>query len=106
MGTRRSLSFTDKTQSAKGILSIILGIMSAGTCVILVVMSFVQQGNAGSYVGSTALVAIITAGIGLGYALAALKEEETKRTPIIIGLLLNLLILCVWVILFINGIKS
>lgn len=106
MGTRSSLSFTDKTQSARGILSIILGSMSAAACVILIVISFVQQGNAGAYVGATALVAIIAAGIGLGYALAALKEEETKRAPIIIGLLLNLLILCVWVILFITGIRS
>lgn len=104
MGTRNNLSFVDKSHSAKGLLSLVLGSMSWTAAVTLVLLSFSQDGNAGIYAGSCGIVAMITAGIGVWSAISGLGEKEKKRLSAVIGLLLNILILAAWIAMFISGI--
>lgn len=104
MGTRNNLSFVDKNHSAKGILSLVLGGMSWITAIVLVILSFSKNGNAGIYIGSCGIVAMITAGIGIWFAISGLAEKETSHLSAGIGLSLNLLILAAWIAMFISGI--
>lgn len=105
MGKRNSsnLSFKDFKVSQKGVMSIILGMLSFFAAVALIVFSTLKQGKADEIVGACGVVAIITALLGLGYSVAGAKEADCAHLPAYLGFVINVVIVVSWCCLFVIG---
>lgn len=99
-----NLSFGELKVSQKGILSVILGILSLAAAVSLIVISGIQKGNAGKIVGACGIVAVVAAVIGVCYGVLGTKEADCKHMPAYIGFIINLVLLVSWGCLFAIGV--
>ena len=79
--------FYETKPAARGIASIIFGII----CLLIVnagmVFSYMHGGHAGKIVGSMALTSLIIAGFGIYLAFAGFKEEDKNYLPCKIGVI-------------------
>ncbi|MCC8140521.1 MAG: DUF6142 family protein [Lachnospiraceae bacterium] len=90
---QQELEFDGKKHSRPGIISSVLGGIALLADVIVLVMAYMQSGQAGKIVGVTGFLAMWVSLVGLYYGIRGLREQETKRLFPRLGFVLNLLLL-------------
>lgn len=98
-----SLSFSDSQKSVKGMFSLCLGMIAVGICVLAVVISYKNKGQAGDFVGSCGIMAFLSAVMGLVFGIGGLREGSRKRMAIFIGILLSAVVFVGLIVLFVKG---
>jgi hypothetical protein len=71
--------------------------------VVLVIISYLSKGEAGIYVGSIGLTALVIALIGFVRGLASFKERECYYLFSKIGSIINVIIIALWVAIYMIG---
>lgn len=93
----------DQYQSAQGLISICLGATAFVLLLVLFVVSYVQKGNAGVWIGALGLLLLVGTVAGIVLAVIGLKDPEARKGRPIIGLSANLVMFICLVILYIMG---
>ncbi len=93
MRGKQELEFDGRRHSRPGIISSVLGAVALLADAIVLVMAFMQNGQAGRIIGVTGFLAMWVSLAGLYYGIRALREKETKRLFPRLGFVLNLLLL-------------
>ena len=94
---KRKIKFTDKKHSRNGILSTILGAVSAGLLFCL------TSGQAGKAVAVLGLLAFFVACAGAWYGVLGRREEDSYRLFPDLGIGINGLLLVGFVMIYIMG---
>ena len=89
MARKKGYIFTNKNHSLKSIMAVILGILSIGTLVTAVYLSYQQGGVSSARYGAAAFLAVIFLTVGMGLSLYAMTEKDTFKFFPILGIVLN-----------------
>lgn len=103
IGSSSSLSFAGKQPTVKGIFSVVLSAIALCICVAAVIVSYKSKGNAGQFVGSCGIMALLFAAMGLGFGIGGLLEGGRRRVLSIVGTVIGAVIFLGLMILFVNG---
>ena len=104
LGSRKKYSFTDKTQSKDGKLSVVLGTIVIIVLLFLVIRSIMAKGQLGQVYGMIGAIDCLVAFYGFMMALFGFREEDTMKSLCVAGLLMNAVPLIILVCLFVVGI--
>lgn len=104
MGRRRNYKFTNKNFSLISILSAIWGILSLGSLLVAIVLTFFRQGVASMSYGLTAILALILSVAGLVLGIKARQERERFYLYAYIGIVTNSLTILSLIALVVLGI--
>lgn len=104
MGKRSRLSFGESTVSVRGVFSIVLGVVSLITCLILIIISGTSHGRSGVAVGACGIVAVVTSVMGVVFSILGASERDSTKLPAYVGFVLNFVITIAWCCLFAIGI--
>ncbi len=99
---RNSYKFAGKKHSAKGKVSLALGLLSALAGIALVAASVREAGNASVYVGSIGLLSMFLACASLVIGISGFGEDTYKLFPIL-GSLCSALALAGWAAIYALG---
>lgn len=88
---RMKYKFTNKKHPMHGLVSSILGVISASSIVIAIHLTVLQKGAALHQYGTVGLLTAIFSLIGFGFGIASLMEKDVYRIFPIIGVILNTL---------------
>lgn len=86
---RKNYIFTNKNHPLKSIMAVVLGILSIGTLVAAVYLSYQQGGVSSARYGTAALFSVIFMLVGLGLSLYSMTEKDTFKLFPILGIVLN-----------------
>ena len=100
---KRKIKFTDKKHSRNGILSTILGAVSAGLLFCLLAAAYLTSGQAGKAVAVLGLLAFFVACAGAWYGVLGRREEDSYRLFPDLGIGINGLLLVGFVMIYIMG---
>ena len=103
MAGRKSYMFTSKNHSLKSIMAVILGILSIGTLVSAVYLSYKGGGISSERYGAAAVLAGLFMIVGMGLSVHSLSERDTFKLFPVLGTLLNFLALCLMSIILYAG---
>jgi len=96
--------FSGRSHSVKGIASIILGIVSLLTLILLSVISSISHGNGGMVIGILGIALLIAAVSGFILGIKACREKEIYYTAPVTGMIMNGLLSLGLFLLYIVGI--
>ncbi len=99
-----SYKFTEKTHSMRGVVAILLSVLSLAACGWMLWYSYYSGGNAGIYIGSAGMFGFFVAVTSFILAVLSVKEPETFRIVPYSSLVLSVLTVAVWVSLYVSGI--
>ena len=100
---KRKIKFTDKKHSRNGILSTILGAVSAGLLLALLAAAYLTSGQAGKIVAVLGLLTFFVACAGIWYGVQGRREEDSYRLFPDLGLGINGLLLIGFIMIYIMG---
>lgn len=100
---KKSIKFTDKSHAVNGVVSTILASISIILMLSLVVLSYMNKGEAGIYIGSIGLIAFIIAIVGLVKGIKSFHERERYYLFSKIGSILNAIITTLWIAIYVIG---
>lgn len=100
---KKNYKFTDREHSVKGIISLILGMISIIAFVIISYLSSLSAGNGGIGYGLAGLLLFAVACTGLFLGIQSCKEKDIYYNAPIAGLTINGLFACLYFILYIMG---
>lgn len=103
MARKKSYMFTSKNHSLKSIMSVILGILSVGTLLSAVYLSYVKGGVSSERYGAAAVLASLFMIVGIGLSVYSLSERDTFKLFPVLGVILNFLALCIVSIILYAG---
>lgn len=95
--------FTIKRHTEKGIVSTVFSLLSLVGLVATSAVSYRMKGNAGIYIGTIGLSAMVFAGIGLIMGLLSFRERERYYLFSRVGSLLSFFTLLLWVFIYVLG---
>lgn len=95
MARRRKYIYTNKKTSERAIMSTILGIISNVSLGIVIYMTYLDNGETEHGYGVTAILAMIFSMIGLILGVITVKDKDYYRFFPVVGILLNVIALCV-----------
>lgn len=101
---RTNYKFTNKKHPMRGLISSILGAISAGAILLAIQFTVILKGNALHQYGTVGLLAMIFSLVGLGFGIAAMTEQDVYKFFPITGLLLNILSICALGIILYAGV--
>lgn len=104
MGRKRNYKFTNKNFSLISILSAIWGILSLGSLLVAIVLTFFRQGVASMSYGFTAILALILSVAGFVLGIKARQERERFYLYAYIGIVTNSLTILSLIALVVLGI--
>ena len=81
--------FTNKRNPKRGIMSLILGLISAASVFIAVYLTVGRGGEAQRNYGTVILLSIAYAGTGLGLGISAFMEKDIYRFFPVAGIIFN-----------------
>ncbi len=97
-------SFARKKEAEGGIISSIYAGFSLGLFIVSAILSFYLEGNAGRWIGTFGLMAILFSACGFVTGLKSFKEKDRNYRFSAIGSLLSGVFLVGWLALFLNGV--
>lgn len=104
MKKRKSVIFTDKRNSNRAIMSVILGIISLVSLGVVMFFSYRSGGEVRFGHGVTAFLAALYSMTGLALGLVTVQKKEYNKWFPVLGILLNAATLaCVGLILYMGG---
>ncbi len=104
MRRRFKYSFARKKEAVGGIISSVYAGFSLGLFLLSAFFSFRAEGNAGRWIGSFGLMAILFSSFGFVTGLKSFKEKDKSYRLSALGSLVNGILWIVWLSLFLNGI--
>ncbi len=104
MAKRKTYSFEERRQSQRGITSTVVGLLAFVIFFALILISCYHGGNAGAYLGSIGITAMVMTIYGLVCGLASFQERNKIYTFSKIGSLLNGILIAGWIGLILLGI--
>ena len=87
----RGYIFTNKKHPEKGIMSFILGILSLGTYIMAVYLSYQGKGVSSARYGAAGVLASVFMTVGLILRIMSLREKETFKLFPVLGMIVNVL---------------
>ncbi len=103
MADKRKYSFVEKKDSKGGKLSLLFALISALCFLVLVVISFLREGNAGPYVGAIAIGAMLLAIYGFRVGMQSFGEKDVSPSYSVVGAILSGVVMIGYLALFLNG---
>lgn len=100
---RSGYKFTDKTQSKRGIFSLVLAVISIIIFVTVIMTSFYNRGNGSMYLGSAGVSSMLLSVVALVSALFSLREENSYKLFPYLATALSFLAAGVWIALYVIG---
>lgn len=100
---KNSIKFSDKSHATNGIVSTILAGISLVLLMGMIILSYIQNGEAGIYLGSIGLSAGIISIVGLIKGIASFQERERYYLFSKIGSIINAVMLSLWIAIYIIG---
>lgn len=91
MGRRKGYKFTDKKNPIKGIASLILGVISLGSLVLAIYLTFQNQGVAPLQYAIAVILSIVMAISGLVCGIMACMEKDIFKVFPVTGIVFNTL---------------
>lgn len=86
---KKSYMFTNKSHPLKGIMAVILGILSIVTLVVAVFLSYKQGGVSSARYGTAALLTVLFELTGIGLGAYCLTEKDNFKLFPVLGIVLN-----------------
>lgn len=102
----RKYKFTEKTLSKRGIVALVLAIISLVSCVIMTLVSFQNAGALNIYAACYGILAAIAAVVALIISIVSLREENTYRTIPYTAAFLSTAAVLIWGAIYIGGIMA
>ncbi len=96
-------TFTEKSHSRRGILALVLAILSVVIGIAMVVISFVHKGDGGAYLGSCGMLGMLTAAASFVLAVMSMRESKSYKLFPVAGLVAGLVALGGWVAVYVMG---
>lgn len=90
MKKRKGYIFTNKRHSDRGIMSVILGVISLASLGAVVFLSYRSGGEAETGFGFTGVLALIFSLVGIVLGILTLRDKNYYRLFPVLGTLLNL----------------
>ena len=90
--------------SKKGMLSLILAVITVVILLALVISAFLMKGQAAAIVGSFGIFAMIVCGIGILTGIRGFRERDKNYITCKIGIAINIVVLVMLIAIFIRGI--
>lgn len=91
MNFNKGYIFTSKDHSKKGIMSVILGILSIVTFITAVYLSYSNGGESSARYGAAGLLACVFLAVGMVLGVwAAMEKDRFKLFPVL-GIILNMI---------------
>ncbi|MBO5094146.1 MAG: hypothetical protein J6C33_07300 [Lachnospiraceae bacterium] len=93
MAHKKNYIFTNKEHPQKGIMSTILGIISAASIALTLYFTFLNGGSAQPRYGAAALFAVLFAAAGLALGIMSKMEPDKYYLFSYLGIIINSLVL-------------
>lgn len=103
MRNRVSYASVDKYKSVPGLISILMGAGTVLGILILFVVSYVKQGNAGIWIGAVGILFLLVAFVAIVVAIFGLRDPDAQHGRPVIGLFENMVIFVLIILLYISG---
>ncbi len=103
-GKKNTYIFTAKKHPEKGIMSVILGMIAAGSVLTAVYFSYLNNGEAVSRYGTAVFLAFLFAVVGMGLGWNARLEKDKYYLFPNLGILLNLAVMILISLILYSGI--
>jgi len=103
---KKSFMFTSKHQSENGIISLVIGLISVVSVIVCVIISYANRGDATKQLGGVGFFAAIGDILGIIAGSISLKERDVFLWVPRIGLWTNIVMLVVWALLIIFGLRG
>ncbi|MCH5253044.1 MAG: hypothetical protein J1F22_08765 [Lachnospiraceae bacterium] len=103
IGGRKKIQFTDKTHPVPGIISFILGILSALALCVLFVLSSLSKGTSGIIFGFLGVLVFLVSVVGFILAVRCYDKEDIYLFTPAVGSVLNGLLIILCMMLYIMG---
>lgn len=100
---RRGYKFTEKTQSKKGILALLLAAISIVIFAVVVYESFQNRGNGNMYLGSAGVTSMVLSVVALCISITSLKEENSFKLFPYLATVFSFLSAGIWIALYVAG---
>lgn len=100
---RKSYKFTEKKQSKKGILALVLSLLSIAVFVAVTANSFQHRGEGSMYLGSAGVASMLLSIVALVLAIKSLGEENSFKLFPYLATICSFLTAGVWVALYVVG---
>ena len=94
---KKSFMFTTRHHTFTGIMSATIGIATVAIVIAMIVDSYSQAGDVPINLGGVGLCSSLLNIIGVIYGYLGLNERDAHRTPPIIGIVINVIMLIVWI---------
>ncbi|MCR4956634.1 MAG: DUF6142 family protein [Lachnospiraceae bacterium] len=96
--------FSGRKQSKRAIAGLVLVALALISLLVSINLAFIQEGKAGTLIGSLGLASLIFAVVGLVMEILSLKEEDVYKLIPIVGTVLGALTGASWLAIYIVGI--
>lgn len=103
---KKSFMFTTKHQSVNGLISFVVGIISVLALIACIVIAFGNRGELLQRFGGVGLFGVLGNIVGVVAALISLNERDIFVWVPRTGLIINMLMIVIWVLLLLSGLKS
>lgn len=103
MARKRGVKFSDKKHSIKGIISIVIGLVSLVALIVLFYLSAKTKGGGSINLGLVGVIILILSILAITLSYQGYKERDIHHYVPVIGLILNGLLFLVLFILYIVG---
>lgn len=99
-------TFTEKKHSRRGILALVLAILSVVLGIVMVAISFAHKGNGSVYLGSCGMLGLLLAMAALVLAVLSMREDKSYKLYPVAGLISGIIALGGWVAVYVVGFLS
>lgn len=99
----RSVKFTGKKFSKKGLVAVIAGIAAIAAMIVVTNLSFQARGQADVYIGSIGLASMACAIFSMIIAIIGLREEDVYKALPGVGLGIGILSTAGWIAIYMGG---
>lgn len=103
MRSRNHYKFTKKRHSKRGMFACLLAAASIFALIYMILVSFWQKGNAGIYLGSAGILALMAALAAFVESIKSIREEDTFRRLPTISVLFSILASGAWIAVYAIG---
>ena len=91
MNLNKGYIFTSKDHSKKGIMSVILGILSIATFITAVYLSYQNGGESSARYGTAGLLASVFWAVGMVLGIWSVMEKDRFKLFPVLGIILNMI---------------